>query len=50
MDEHEELLEAAKKAADAVFGDTSVPRSKTKESLNDLASHIQDQLDTLRND
>jgi hypothetical protein len=50
MDAHEELLEDAKKAADKVFGDTSVSRSKTKESLNDLVSHIEDMLVTLKND
>ena len=48
MDDHEELLEAAKEAASKLFGDSSVSRSKTKESLNDLISHCEDMLDTLR--
>lgn len=46
--DHDELLEEAKEAASKLFGDSSVSRSKTKESLNDLMSHIQDMLDTLR--
>ena len=35
--DHDELVEEAKQAINKVFGDTSVSRSKTKESLNDIA-------------
>lgn len=44
---HEELLEKAREAIDRVFGDTSVSQSQTRESLEDLRSHIRIQLDTL---
>lgn len=47
-DEHDILLEAAKEAADELFGDTSVSRSKTAKSLRDLVGHIESMLDTLR--
>ena len=44
---HEELLEQAKEAADKVFGDQSVARETTKESLEDLCGHIEIMLETL---
>ena len=47
---HEKLLEEAKAATDELFGDTSVPRSQTRESLCDLRGHINDLLDTLKDD
>ncbi len=44
---HDELLDAAKEAADALFSDKSVSREQTKESLEDLAGHIEIMVDTL---
>ena len=45
--DHDELVEAAKQAINSVFGDTSVDRSQTKESLKDLKDEIDILLDTL---
>ena len=45
--DNDELLEAAKDAATALFSDTSVSRATTREQLRDLAGHISDMLDTL---
>lgn len=47
---HELLVERAKKAIDAVFGDTSVAPSTTKESLEELADEISLRLDCLKED
>ena len=47
---HEKLLAEATEAVDELFGDTSVPREKTKESLSDLAGHIQGLLDTMKDE
>jgi hypothetical protein len=44
---HDELVEAAEEAINKVFGDTSVSRSETKESLNSIIGHINTMLDTL---
>jgi hypothetical protein len=38
--DHEELVERAKQAINAVFGDTSVDRRQTRESLKDLKDEI----------
>lgn len=46
--EHEELVEAAKKALTAVFSDTSVGRGQTREDLEDLKGEIDTMFDTLR--
>lgn len=48
MPKHAQLLKAAVEAADELFGDTSVSRAKTRESLADLAGHIAAMLDTLK--
>lgn len=45
--DHGELVEEAKQAINKVFGDQSVSRSKTKESLEELASEIEVILDTM---
>jgi hypothetical protein len=47
MDQHEERVEAAKTAINRVFGDTSVPQSTTRESLEDLIEDIKSMLETL---
>ena len=44
---HEQLLEAAKKAADLIFSDTSVPPADTRASLVDLRDHIDMLVDTV---
>lgn len=44
---HDDLVEAAKQAINKVFGDQSVGRETTKESLEELASDIEVMLDTL---
>lgn len=44
---HEDLLEQAKDAADDLFGDQSVGRETTKESLEDLQGHIEIMLDSM---
>jgi len=43
----EEILEAAKDAASAVFNDTSVSPSETRTNLKDLIEHIQVMISTL---
>jgi len=48
--DHDELLEAAKKAATALFSDQSVSRSQTRDSLRDLRDEIDVMLDTLRDE
>lgn len=45
--DHEELVEKAKDAINKVFGDQSVSRRETKESLKDLRDEIDILLDTL---
>lgn len=45
--DHETLLEEAKEAINKVFGDDSVSKSVTRESLRDLISDIKIMLDTL---
>lgn len=47
---HEDLVEKAKNAIDKVFGDKSVDRPTTRESLEELSSHIEAQLNTLDDD
>ena len=47
---HEQKVENAKKAVDAVFSDTTVGQAKTRDSLEELAGHIDDMLDTLEED
>ena len=42
MDDHRELVEAARAAIDRVFSDTSVGRETTKESLRELADDIRE--------
>lgn len=49
-DEHELLVEAARDAISAVFGDTRVSPDKTRESLEELKTEIQDSLNTLDSD
>jgi len=43
----EDLLEAAKDAINAVFGDTSVSRGDTREALKELRDDIEVMLETL---
>lgn len=47
---HDELLEDAKKAISAVFGDRSVSPRTTIESLENMASDIDSMVDALEND
>lgn len=44
---HDDLYEAANKALNNVYGDTSVRRSTTKETLETLKNEIDDLLNTL---
>jgi hypothetical protein len=44
------LVEAAKKAIDAVFGDRLCPRSQTIERLEELQDHAQSSIDALKDD
>lgn len=44
---HKRKLKEAKDAINGVFSDTSVPRSKTRESLQDLRDEIGELLDLL---
>lgn len=44
---HSKLVEAAKVAINKVFSDTSVPRSKTEESLGELMEEIEGIVATL---
>ena len=46
--DHDDLVQDAKKAINAVFGDDSVDRATTRESLKDLKDEIDIILDTLR--
>ena len=48
--EHSDLIQAAEKAIDAVFGDRSVPAATTLESLGGLRDHIDSSMDALRED
>lgn len=50
MSIHEQLLEKAEKAIDAVFSDQSISREATKDSLESLMEHIQSMIDTLDED
>lgn len=50
MDEHDELVEEARRALNKVFGDQSVGREKTAESLRELRGDIDVMLDTLRDE
>ena len=45
---HDELVQEAKDAIDAVFSDGSVCRSKTIESLEDIASHLELSIEPLK--
>ena len=45
--DHDELVEAAKQAINAVFGDRSVDPKQTKESLKDLKDEIDILVDAL---
>ena len=45
--DHDLLVYPAKKAINAVYGDTSVSRSETKRSLKDIADEIEILLETL---
>jgi hypothetical protein len=47
VSEHENLLKDAKESIDKVFGDTSVSRKMTKDSLVDLLDYIRMSLDAL---
>jgi hypothetical protein len=40
VSKHDDLLDAAKQAADALHADTSVPLSETLMSLRDLGGHV----------
>ena len=44
---HKEKVEAAIEAIKAVFSDTDVPQSATRESLEELQGEIEIMLDTL---
>lgn len=44
---HELLCDEARKAIDAVHGDTSVSQETTRESLSDLNDHIHVLIETL---
>jgi hypothetical protein len=50
MSSHDDLVEKAKEAVNRVFGDRSVSRTETKESLGDIVSDIEIMLDTLEDD
>lgn len=45
---HDALLEGAKKAADRLYSDKSVPLDETRQSLTDLREHIDMLLDAVR--
>ena len=47
---NEELLQDAKRAIYAVFSDTSVPKSITKETLEELLADIEIMLQSLDNE
>ena len=49
MSKHDELLDEARKAADALHGDTSVSLSETRASLRDLRGHIDMLIDAVEN-
>jgi len=44
---HEKLVEAAKEAVNKVFGDTSVDKHTTMESLEDIMEDIISDIDTM---
>lgn len=44
---HMQLMENAKIAIDKVFGDTSVPQSTTRESLEELRDEIEMKLESI---
>lgn len=44
---HGELLDAANAAVNKLFGDTSVPKRKTRESLEEIQSNIEGMIDAL---
>lgn len=46
---HNELVKEAKEAIEAVFSDTTVPTSKTRESLEELACEIEGNLEAIAN-
>ena len=48
MQHHEDLVEEAKRAINAVFSDDSVSQSETRSSLQDLIGEIEIMLDSLR--
>ena len=43
----EDKVEEAKEAIDKVFGDTSVTPGETREALEELQGHIDDQINTI---
>ena len=47
---HEQLKNAVSEALDSLYGDTSVPRSTTKNSLEELREDIDLLLETLDDD
>lgn len=47
MSDHDKLVEAAEEAIRKVFGDTSVGRDTTKESLGSLSGQIDDMLNAM---
>lgn len=47
MNNHEKLVDAAKKAIDAVMSDKSVDQSETRMSLKDIIEHAEICLDAL---
>ena len=50
MSKHDNLVEAAKEAVNKVFGDQSVSRATTRESLEEIAGDIEILLDSLGSD
>jgi hypothetical protein len=50
MTKHDALVEAARKAIDELFADTTVSRDRTRRDLIDLRDHIGITLDALPTD
>lgn len=50
MSSHENLVEQAKAAINRVFSDTSVSKSKTRESLQDLREHAAVYIDSIEDE
>jgi hypothetical protein len=49
-DEHQALIDEAKAAIDRLFGDTSVSRAQTRESMEDVIDYAQAAHDALEED